>query len=84
MDQDTQAAFTEHIDKGKAVRHFHKLGKEQWGYAKDLTSLGGIVSLPQVLTELYGYVSSLRQAQLMYYKCAQFRIKDSNTFQHIS
>ena len=84
MDQDTQAAFAEHIAKGKVVRHFHKFGKQQWGYAKDLSSLGNILSLPEVLNELYAYVSSLRQAQLMYYKCAQFRIKDSNTFQHIN
>ena len=81
MDQDTQAALAEHIDKGQAIRHFHKFGRDQWNYINNLANFIGIPSLPQVLENLYVYVSAARQKQLMYYKRLKFRITGSGTFQ---
>ena len=83
MDQDTQAALAEHIDKGQDIIDFYRLRERQWNYYNDLATSIKISSLPSVLVKLHTYVCAIRETQLMYYKRLKFKITSLDTFQCI-
>ena len=58
----------EHIDYGRALRHYHRMGSLQWDYNRDIANLGKAPEIPQCVENLYNSVHERRTKYLMYYK----------------
>ena len=67
-----QEAFDEglrnHIEKGRVLRHYHRMGPLQWEYNRDIAIYGKAPEIPRNVENLYNSVHERRVKYLMYYK----------------
>ncbi len=59
---------------GIALKHLHKMGKDQWDYNNDLADRSGIPRIPQAVIRLYNDVHDRRTHLLMKYKEDDFQM----------
>ncbi|CAL4065070.1 unnamed protein product, partial [Meganyctiphanes norvegica] len=83
MDAETQQEYDNHIKKGLAPRHFHKMGHLQWGYNDNLAQLMGISPLPPSISNLYDHVHDIRRKTLMTYKESSYRLSSRSSFERV-
>ena len=62
-----------HIEEGRPLRHYHRMGTLQWSYNKDIANLGKAPPIPTCVENLYKSVHERRSKYLMYYKKDQFK-----------
>ncbi|KAK3868389.1 hypothetical protein Pcinc_026215 [Petrolisthes cinctipes] len=83
MDEITERNLNEQCSAGMAVRHFHRLGSQQWQYNDDLANLSGLPYLPRAIMNLYEAVSAHRRREVMFYKQSRYRITGPESFEQI-
>lgn len=84
MDEITERSLNEKCSAGMAMRHFHKLGPQQWRYNDDLADLSGVPHLPIAVPSLYEAVFLDRKRNLTLYKTHNYRITGPDSFEVIS
>ena len=68
MREDTLREEERQRSQGKAKRHFHKLGSDQWDYIKFLEKMVGVEGVPKSVEVLYENVMDIRKLDLMNFK----------------
>ena len=73
MKEEFEMGLKKHIEEGRPLRHYHRMGTLQWSYNKDIASLGKAPPIPMCVENLYNSVHERRSKYLMYYKKDQFK-----------
>jgi hypothetical protein len=68
MQEAFEEGLKEHIDSGRALRHYHRMGTLQWDYNRDIANLGKAPEIHRCVENLYNSVHERRTKYLMYYK----------------
>ena len=58
----------EHIEQGRLLRHYHKMGPLQWDYNRDIARFAKVPEVPLCVENLYNAVHERRTKYLTYYK----------------
>ena len=73
-----------HQSSGKAPRHFHKMGPDQWTYNREIAHLAQEPEIPCGVEKLYKAVHESRHYHLMDYKKEAYAIaQDGQDFIHV-
>ena len=68
MLKDTEEEMSEKLEKGIPLRHFHKMGSDQWGYYHSLCKMGNLSPIRNEVEMLYNDVQERRRHHLTSYK----------------
>lgn len=68
MQEAFEEGLKQHIEKGRVLRHYHRMGPLQWEYNKDIAIFGKAPEIPKNVENLYNSVHERRVKYLMYYK----------------
>ncbi|CAM5179053.1 unnamed protein product [Eretmochelys imbricata] len=69
-----EGELRQHLAAGGAPRHFHQLGRRQWGYCQELARLGGFEPLPPVVRKLYEATQASRRQDVSSYRSLNYRV----------
>jgi len=81
MQQVFEKGLKDHIEKGRVLRHYHRMGPLQWEYNKDIAIYGKAPEIPKNVENLYNSVHERRVKYLMYYKKDRYtkKVDDENS-----
>ena len=68
MHEAFEDGLKDHIENGRALRHYHRMGPLQWEYNRDIAISGKAPEIPKSVENLYNSVHERRVKYLMYYK----------------
>ncbi|XP_038241997.1 flavin-containing monooxygenase FMO GS-OX4-like isoform X2 [Dermochelys coriacea] len=69
-----EGELRQHLGADGAPRHFHQLGRLQWGYCQELARLGGFEPLPPVVRKIYEATQASRRQDVSSYRSLNYRV----------
>ena len=68
MEEAFVEGLKQHLDQGRSLRHYHRMGPLQWKYNRDIARIGMAPEIQSCVENLYNSVHERRSKYLMYYK----------------
>ena len=72
MEEAFVEGLKQHLDQGRSLRHYHRMGPLQWEYNRDIARIGMAPEIQSCVENLYNSVHERRSKYLMYYKNDKF------------
>lgn len=84
MDDDIERDYRWRLDQGMPQRHAHTMGKLQWMYNDELSTIGEFERIPKAVMILYDAVHEQRTYDVMNYKSRNYEINGPETYKEIT